>query len=51
MKKIYCTKCGKYSKLKNPKILYIFNETLVIFVIYDKHGSNNNTIFKEDDSY
>ena len=34
--KIYCIKCYKYRKFKNLKISYIFNETLVLFVIYNK---------------
>ena len=29
MKKVYCVKCNKYRKFKNPKIWYTFCKTLV----------------------
>ena len=45
MKKIYCFKCYKYRQFKNPKMSYIFNETLVLSIICDKCGSNNDAIF------
>ena len=48
MKKIFCIKCNKYTKFKNPKISYIFNETLVPSIICSKIGNNNNNIFKEN---
>ena len=48
MKKIFCIKCNKYTKFKNPKISYIFNETLVPSIICSKIGNNNNKIFKEN---
>ena len=43
MKKIYCIKCNKYRKFKNPKIPYIFDKTLIIPIICDKCGSNDKT--------
>ena len=43
MKKIYCIKCNKYSKFKNPKISYI--KTLVCPFICDKCGIIDETIF------
>ena len=44
MKKIYCIKCNKYIKFKNPKISYIFD------IICDKCGSNDEKLFKEEKS-
>ena len=48
--KVYCIKCNKYRKFKNPKISYIFNVTLVLSFTCDKCGSNSITIFKEEES-
>ena len=50
MKKIYCVKCNKYRKLKNPRISYIFDETLSLSTICDKCSSNDEKIFKEEES-
>ena len=50
MKKIYCVKCNKYRKLKNPRISYIFDEILSLSTICDKCGSNDQKIFKEEES-
>ena len=33
MKKIYSVICGKHRKSENPKILYIFEKTLVLSII------------------
>ena len=33
MKNIYCIKCKKYGKVKNPEISYLFYKTLVISII------------------
>ena len=44
MKKIYCIKCNKYRKFKNPKISYISD------IICDKCGSNDEKLFKEEKS-
>ena len=35
---------------KNPKISYIFNETLVLSIIYSKFDNNNDRIFKQKES-
>ena len=48
MKKIYFIRCNEYRKFKNPKIAYTFDKTLVIPIICDKCGSNNEKIFKEE---
>ena len=50
MKKIYCIKCNKYSSLKNPNISYIFDKTLVLSIICDKCSSEEENIFKEEES-
>ena len=49
-KKLYCVKCNKYRKLKNPRISYIFDETLSLSTICDKCSSNDEKIFKEEES-
>ena len=46
MKKIYCIKCNKYRKFKNPKISYIFDKTLVLSIISDKCGSKDEKYFR-----
>ena len=45
--KAYCIEYNKYAKLKNPKISYIFNETLVLPIICSKCGDNNDIILTE----
>ena len=39
--KIYCIKCNKVRKFKNPKISYILDKTLVLSTICHKYGSND----------
>ena len=48
MKKIYCVICGKYRKIENPKILCIFEKTLVFPIICSKCENKNENIFKEE---
>lgn len=43
-------KCTKYRKLKNPKVLHFFNEALVLSIICDKCGSNDDKIFTIEES-
>ena len=33
MEKLYCVICGKYKKFEKPKLLYIFENTLVLCII------------------
>ena len=47
MKNLYCIKCNKYRKFKNPKISHIFDEILVLSIIYYKCGSNDEKLFKK----
>ena len=50
MKNIYCIVCGKYKKIKNPKISYILEQELVLSIIYIKCGSKEEKILKEEES-
>ena len=45
-KNIYCIKHNKYRKLKKPKILYIFDKTLVFSITCCKCGNNDKNIYK-----
>ena len=45
MKKVYCVACGKYEKIKNPKISYILQKALVLSIICSKTGCKNEQIF------
>ena len=50
MKRIYCVVCGKLKKFKKPKISYILQKALVLFIICSKYGSKDEDIFKEQES-
>ena len=50
MKKIYCVNWNKYRKFKNPKISFIFNESVVPSINCDKCSSNSDTKFKKEES-
>ena len=41
MKKSYCPICGKYKKFRNPKISYILEKTLVLYIICCKCGNED----------
>ena len=47
---IYCVVCGKYKIFQNPKISYIFEERIVLSIIYSKCGSKDEKIFKGEES-
>ena len=49
MKKLYCLICGKYKKLKNPEIWYIFEKTLVFSIICRKCENEDEKLFKEEE--
>ena len=49
-KKIFCIKCNKYTKFKNLKISYIFDKTLILFIICSKCGSKYKIPFKEGEN-
>ena len=50
MKKIYYIKCHNYRKLKNLKISYNFDKTLVLSINCDKSINKDEKIFKEEKS-
>ena len=41
MKTICYIKFNKYRKFKTPKKSYIFNKTLILYIICSKYGNNN----------
>ena len=41
---------NKYTKIKNPKISYIFDKKIVLSIICNKCGSRYEKIFKEEGS-
>ena len=49
MKKLYCVICGKYRKIKKPKISYIFEKTLVLSIICSKSKNEDEKKFKEEE--
>ena len=50
MKKLYCVICFKYRKLKNSKISYIFEITLLLSIICSTCENEDGKIFKEEES-
>ena len=48
MKKLYFVICGKYRKFEKPKILYLVEKTLVLYVIWGKCKNKDEKIFKEE---
>ena len=42
--------CNNYRKLNISRIFYIFNGTLVLSIICDKWGGNDDGIFQEEES-
>ena len=50
IRKIYCIKSNIYINFKNLKILYFFDETLVLSFNCNEGGSKDEKIFKEDES-
>ena len=50
MKRLYCVICGKYRKFEKPKISYIFEKALVLFIICSECKNEDEKIFKEEES-
>ena len=50
MKKIYCVILGKYRKLKNAKVSYMFEKTLVLSIICSKREDEGEKIFNKEES-
>ena len=50
MSKLYCSIWNKYRKLEKLKISNIFEKTLIISIICSKWKSEDEKIFKEEES-
>ena len=50
MKKLYCVICEKHRKSEKPKISYLLEKTLVLFIICSKCKNEDGKLFKEKDS-
>ena len=50
MKKLYCIICGKYRKVKIPKISYIFEKKIILSISYNNNKIEDEKIFKEEES-
>ena len=50
MKILYCVICGKYRKFEKPKISYILEKTLVLYIICSRCKNEDEEIFKEEKS-
>ena len=50
MKKLYCVICRKYRKFENPKLFYVLEKTLLLYIIWIKCKNEDEKIFKEEDS-
>ena len=50
MRKIYCIKRKKYKEFKTLKVSYISSKTLILSTICNKCGSENEKLFKEEES-
>ena len=50
MRKIFCINCKKYKEFKKPKITCICYKTLLLSSMCNKRGSEDEKIFKEEES-
>ena len=50
MKKICCVICGKNRKFKKPRISHILKKSLVLSVVSNKCKTEDERIFKEEES-
>ena len=50
MKKSYFVVCGKCRKFEKPKISYLLEKALVLFIICNKCKNEDEKIFKEEES-
>ena len=50
MRKTYCTKSERYKVFKMTKISYIYDKTLFLSRIFNKCGSEDENLFKEEES-
>ena len=50
MKKLYCVICSKYRKFEKPKISSILEKKIVLSIICSKCKSDDEKIFKEEET-
>ena len=50
MKKLYCIICSKYGKSEKPKIPYLLEKRLVLFIICKKCKNEDEKVLKEEKS-
>ena len=50
MKKLYCINFSKHRKLEKPKISYLLEKTLVLFIIFSKCKNKNEKYLKKNQS-
>ena len=50
MKILFCVICGKYRKFEKPKMSYLLEKTLVVFIICSKCNNEDEKLFKEEES-
>ena len=50
MRRIYCINCKNYEEFKKPRISYICYKTLLLGSNCNKCGSEDEKIFKEEES-
>ena len=50
MKKLYCLICGKWRKFEKPKVSYLLEKTLTLFIICSNCKNEDEKIFKEEKS-
>ena len=50
MKKLHFIICGKHRKFEKPKISYLLEKALVLYIIFSKCKNEDEKIFKEEES-
>ena len=48
MKRLYCVIYGNYRKFEKPKISYLLEKTIFLFIIFSKCKNEDEKIFKEE---
>ena len=48
MKRLYCVIYGNYRKFEKPKISYLLEKTIFLFIIFSKCKNEDDKIFKEE---
>ena len=50
MKKLYCVICNTYRKFEKPKISYLLEKILVLFIVCSNCKNEDEKMFKEQES-